>query len=66
MISEISLGSTFNTSWDRRLCSGFGTTFGNIMLKNLEIKLGFWDNIRKYNVKKYRDKAWDLGQCTEI
>ena len=30
----------------------FGTMYGNIMLKLIEIKLGFWDNIRKYNGKQ--------------
>ena len=41
------------TSWDARLCSGFGTTYGNIMLKIIEIKLGFWDNVRKYNDRRH-------------
>ena len=37
--------------------------YGNIMVKNLsEIKLGFWENVWKYNGKKtFRDKAWVLG-----
>ena len=27
--------------------------YGNVMVKKLiEIKLGFWDNVRKYNGKK--------------
>ena len=27
--------------------------YGNIMIKKLlEVKLGFWDNVRKYNGKK--------------
>ena len=52
------------TSWDVRLCSGLGTMYGNIMLKKLkEIKLGFWDNVRKCNGKKLleiKPEFWDI------
>ena len=43
----------YHTRWDARLCSGFGTVNRNIMVKKklIEIKLGFWDNLRKHNVK---------------
>ena len=41
------------TSWDARLCSGFGTIYGNIMVKKIiMIELEFWDNVQKYNSKK--------------
>ena len=37
--------------------------YGNMTkTKLLEVKLGFWDNVRKYNCKKtFRDKPWVLG-----
>ena len=35
--------------------------------KRIEIKLGFWDNVRKYNGKKLIEiKLGFLGQCSEI
>ena len=35
--------------------------------KHIEIKLGFWDNVRKYNGKKLIEiKLGFLGQCSEI
>ena len=43
------------TSWHARLCSGFGTMYGNIMVKKnklIEINLGFWNIVRKYKGKK--------------
>ena len=35
-VTLIIIYSTFNnTSWDARLCSGFATMYGNIMVKSL-------------------------------
>ena len=31
---------------------GFGTMYGNNMVKLIEMKFRFWDNVQKYIVKK--------------
>ena len=41
---------------------------GNIILKKkpIEIELGFWDNVRKYNGKKLLEIKlgfWDMNVC---
>ena len=44
----------------------FGTMYGRLMVKKnlIEIKLGFWDNVRKYNGKNLIEIK--LGICDNV
>ena len=60
----------FITSWDAWLCWGFKTMDGNVMVKKLsEVKLGFWDNVWKYNGEKLLEMKlgfWDnVQKCND-